>query len=68
MPAEIAYFGTLYPFTWLVSSSLALLISGNLFIPVLYKMHITSVYEVRAIIISAIGKEMPFIVTHPLKP
>jgi hypothetical protein len=31
----------------MVASSLALLTVGNLFIPIFYKMNLTSVYEVR---------------------
>jgi hypothetical protein len=47
VPGEVAYFGFLFPVTWMVASSLALLTVGNLFIPIFYKMNLTSVYEVR---------------------
>lgn len=47
VPGEIAYYGWLYPFTWLLSASLALIVVGNLFIPIFYKMKLTSAYEVR---------------------
>ena len=45
-PGEIAYHGWLFPWTWLMASSLALILVGNLFIPIFYKMRLTSVYEV----------------------
>jgi len=47
IPGEIAYHGWLFPVTWLVSATLALIIVGNLLIPIFYKMKLTSVYEVR---------------------
>ena len=46
IPGEIAYHGWLFPWTWLMASSLALILVGNLFIPIFYKMRLTSVYEV----------------------
>ena len=46
MPGEIAYDGWLFPWTWLLASTLSLIIVGNLFIPIFYKMRLTSVYEV----------------------
>ena len=46
VPAQIAYFGWLFPITWLVATTISALIFGNLFIPILYKMKLTSAYEV----------------------
>ena len=46
IPGEIAYHGWLFPWTWLLSATLSLIIVGNLFIPIFYKMRLTSVYEV----------------------
>ena len=45
IPGEVAYHGWLFPVTWLVASTFAALIFGNLFIPIFYKMRLTSVYE-----------------------
>ena len=42
----MAYHGSLFPLTWLVSGSVALVSVGSLFLPVFYKMRLTSVYEV----------------------
>ena len=47
IPGEIAYHGWLFPWTWLLAATLSLIIVGNLFIPIFYKMRLTSVYEVR---------------------
>ena len=44
-PGEVAYHGWLFPVTWLVAATLAAFIFGNLFIPIFYKMRLTSVYE-----------------------
>ncbi len=46
IPGEIAYHGWLFPWTWLLASTFSLFIVGNLFIPIFYKMRLTSVYEV----------------------
>ena len=46
VPGEVAYHGLLFPLTWMVSGTLALLFVGGLFISVFYKMRLTSVYEV----------------------
>ena len=45
IPGEVAYHGWLFPVTWLVASTFAALIFGNLFIHIFYKMRLTSVYE-----------------------
>lgn len=42
----MAYHGILFPLTWMVSGTLAMVSVGSLFIPVFYKMRLTSVYEV----------------------
>ena len=46
IPGEIAYHGFLFPWTMLLASVSALLLVGNLFIPIFYKMRLVSVYEV----------------------
>ena len=42
----MAYHGFLFPLTWMVSGTLALLFVGSLFLSVFYEMRLTSVYEV----------------------
>ena len=42
----MAYHGVLFPLTWMVSGTLAMVFVGSLFLPVFYKMRLTSVYEV----------------------
>ena len=49
VPGEVAYHGFLYPMTWMVSGTLALVFVGGLFVSVFYKMRLTSVYEVRSL-------------------
>lgn len=46
IPKEVTYHGILLPFCMLLSAPLAMLLAGNLFIPILYKMRVVSVYEV----------------------
>ena len=42
----MAYHGFLFPLTWMVSGTLALVLVGSLFLSVFYEMRLTSVYEV----------------------
>ena len=43
---EVVYYGILFPWTMLISATLSVLIVGNLFLPIFFKMRLTSVYEV----------------------
>ncbi|XP_023323099.1 sodium-coupled monocarboxylate transporter 2 isoform X2 [Eurytemora carolleeae] len=45
VPGEVYYYGTLFPWTYLLAVSFALITLPNIFIPVFHKMHLTSVYE-----------------------
>ena len=43
---EVVHYGILFPWTALISATLSVLIVGNLFLPIFFKMRLTSVYEV----------------------
>lgn len=61
VPGEVVYRGFLFPWTQLFSSIVAILVVTNLFLPIFYKMRLTSVYEVILTYLSYIGSIKNFL-------